>query len=461
MAYQPLSNLISQSPTTKELHITTDNWPEERKKLKEVVKDPRNDEFNWWFWCGIYSKKDLESLVKDYKEISGSLIKFKDMKDAKVNSWFKGKIKNKIHNQLMIDSINQINVDLQRLENSIKSKPEVKKLIKNADIVYRILYTIFSQRYISIESYSQTDLYYLIMVFNIIDTLKQEQVDIYNSKKNASILKEILAYCLLKKLLDLKISQLYTFPKTKKITISGKEQKISLVKKKRKNFLIEDFFSFLFTSMFFKFANDTKTKQIFNKDKKTIFSKGCDYWRSALWSQIPFFGTDMLYNSSLQEKQNITVVIGETLVNNDLIYYIIYLLAYWCEYFKYDNFSGHPVLDDTKSIFIQQEWYGIVPRERSHLIYKNSLPIQKYNEIKRYLLKQFKTVDGEPYTKLDKLAKLARSKRTLKEKNGHPIVFKFPSKLFNKKQKGGRRKTVKHLSNLRKRTVKNSNYLFR
>ena len=44
-------------------------------------------------------------------------------------------------------------------------------------------------------------------------------------------------------------------------------------------------------------------------------------------------------------------------------------------------------------------WY--YSKERSHLIYKNPLPIQKYNEIKRYLLKQFKTVDGEPYTKLD------------------------------------------------------------
>lgn len=454
MAYQPLSNLISQSPTTKELHITTDNWPEERKKIKEVVRDPKNPNFNWWFWCGIYSKKDLETLVKDYKEVSGSLIKFKNMKDKEVNSWFKGKIKNKIHSKLMIDSLNQINVDLKRLENSITSKPEVRKTIKNADIVYRILYTIFSQRYILIESYSQTDLYYLIMIFNIIDTLKQNQLDIYNSKKKASILKETLAYCLLKKLLDLKISQLYAFPKTKKITISGKEQEVSLIKKKRKNFLIENFFSFLFTSMFFKFVNDTTTKQIFNENKKTIFSRGCDYWTSGLWSQIPFFGTNMLYNSSSREKQNIAVIIGETLVNNDLIYYIIYLIAYWCEYFKYDDFSGHPVLDDTKSIFIQQEWYGIIPREKSHLIYKNPLPIQKYNEIKRYLLKQFKTVDGEPYTKLDKLAKLARSKRTLKEKDGYPIVFKFPSKLFKEKQKGGRRKTVKRNYIIRRKTLK-------
>ena len=454
MAYQPLGKLISQPPTTKELHITTDNWPLERKRFSKMIKEPKHPDFNWWFWCGVSTKNDLQNLIKDYKEVSGSLLKFKNMKASEVKSWFTGKIKNKIHLNLMSGSISQINVDLERLERGINSRIDVKKLIKNANIVYRILYTVFSQRYISIESYSQTDMYYLIMVFNIIDTLKYNQLDIYNSKKNASILKETLAYCMLKKLLDLKISQLYTFPKTQKIIISGQEQEVRLVKKNRENFLIEDFFNFLFTSMFFKFVKDTKTKQIFNEDKKTIFSRGCYFWKGGLWTQIPFFGTDMLYSSSFQEKQNISVVIGETLLNNDLIYYIIYLIAYWCEYFNYDIFSVHPVLDDNKSIFVQGEWYGIIPRERSHLIYKNPLPIQKYNEIKRYLLKQFKTIEGKPYTKLDKLAKLARSKRTLKEKDGYPIVFKFPSKLFNEKQKGGRRKTVKRSIRGHKKTLK-------
>ena len=46
MSYQPLSKLISQVPTTKELHITTDNWPEERKKLAEIKRDPQNPDFN-------------------------------------------------------------------------------------------------------------------------------------------------------------------------------------------------------------------------------------------------------------------------------------------------------------------------------------------------------------------------------------------------------------------------------
>ena len=46
MAYQPLGKLISQPPTSKELHITTDNWPAERKKLSEMIRDPKHPNFN-------------------------------------------------------------------------------------------------------------------------------------------------------------------------------------------------------------------------------------------------------------------------------------------------------------------------------------------------------------------------------------------------------------------------------
>ena len=92
MSYQPLSKLISQVPTTKELHITTDNWPEERKKLAEIIRDPQNPDFNWWFWCGISNKQGLLDLVDDYKQISSSLLHLKGMKNAEIDEWFKDKI---------------------------------------------------------------------------------------------------------------------------------------------------------------------------------------------------------------------------------------------------------------------------------------------------------------------------------------------------------------------------------
>ena len=232
MAYEPLGQLISQAPTSKEFHLTTDNWPAMRKKLKTISRDPNSDNFNWWFWCGVNNKKELMNKVKSYQEISGKLLFFKNKNEEDIAKWFKGKIKNSVHHHIVTASFKQINVDLKRVEQNINNDEYQKKHFKNIDIIYRILYTIFSQRYVLIEGYSQIDLYYLSMVIHIVDSLKNSQIDVYKTKLNKLLLKELLYYSILTKLLDLKISMLFAFGK--EITINN--NKVELVKKKIKIF---------------------------------------------------------------------------------------------------------------------------------------------------------------------------------------------------------------------------------
>ena len=438
MAYEPLGQLISQAPTSKQFHLTTDNWPVMRKKIKTISRDPSSDDFNWWFWCGINNKKELMNKVKSYQEVSGKLLFFKNKREKDITDWFNSKIKNSVHQHIVSKSFYQINVDVERVEQAMNNDENKKNHFKNIDMVYRILYTIFSQRYVLMEGYSQIDLYYLSMVINIVDSLKNSQVDIYKTKLNKLLLKELLYYSILTKLLDLKISMLYAFGKEIKIN----SNKVELVKKKNKNFLLENFFDFLFTSMFFKFVKDKKTKEVvFNNKKKEIFSYFLEYFKSSLWSPIPFYRATELYNPSPTTINNIKEVIGQTIINNDIIYYIIYLISFWCEYFKYDDFDNHPAVDTNETYFLSQEFYGIVPQGRSSLIYDNALPITKFNEIKKYLLKEKKKMDGTVYTQLEEIIKLAKKKKTKKKyKNGIPIKFKFPSKLLNYKPKKNNKK---------------------
>tara|TARA_Y100000591_G_scaffold11239_1_gene8739 strand:+ start:4588 stop:5949 length:1362 start_codon:yes stop_codon:yes gene_type:complete len=452
MAYQPLSKLISQAPITKELHITTDNWPVERKKLKDMVRDPRHVDFNWWFWSGVSSKTDLQNFIKDYKEVSNTLMKFKSMKENEINSWFNGKIDNRVHQELISRSIYQIGIDTPR---NIGTFPGI---FNNEDVITRILYTAYSQRYISMESYSQTDIYTLLLICKIIENIPKKQIDIYKTKETIGILKEALAYSILVKLLDLKISSLYVFPSTIKI----KDTTVDLVKKKNKDFLLHNFFKFLFTSMFIKFIDDKDVKNsiLLSKDKKEIFSFMCDTFHVMSWTPHPFLSSES--TDLMTFIKDYTEIIGNTLVDNDLITYMIHIIAYWCKYFKKKHISNlsEPV-EANKSPFLQLEFYGIVGKNIAKDVYDNPIPKSKVEEIRNYLLKKLKKLDGSIYTKLEEIIKLARKKKTNKKyKNGMPINFKFPNKLFNEKQKGGRRKTVKNRSNLRKRTVKNSNYLF-
>ena len=169
MAYQPLGKLISQPPTTKELHITTDNWPMERKKFSKMIKEPKHPDFNWWFWCGVSNKKDLQHFIKDYKEVSSTLMKFKNMTNSDIVLWFKEKINNRVHQQLITNSITQISLDAPRNVNNFPG------IFNNEEIITRILYTSYSQRYVSMESYSQTDIYTLLLICKIVEKIPSKQ----------------------------------------------------------------------------------------------------------------------------------------------------------------------------------------------------------------------------------------------------------------------------------------------
>jgi hypothetical protein len=446
MAYQPLSKLISQTPTTKELHITTDNWPEERKKQSEIVKDPQNPNFNWWFYCGVSNKQGLLDLVNDYKQISGSLLHFKDKKEPYIQEWFKDKIKNRIHRHFMIKSIYQINADSTRMFTYFSD------IFKNEDVLKRILYTIFSQRYVLFEGYSQTDMYTLLLITQMLEFITKPQIDIYNTKLNISTLKEVLVYSILTKLLDLKISTLYVLETKIKIN----EISIDLLKDKNKSFLLENFFQFLFSTLFLKFLDDkeVKTEILSHPKKKQIFSSLCESSRSLLWAPHPFVDMDIKKKNG----KKFLKIIGQTIIDNDLITYIIYIIAFWCKYFKKKHITNlQPPVDPDKHPFLQQVFFARECKQINNEIFSNTIPHRKVAEIREWLLKSLRNLDGSRYKRLDSIIAIAKKKQTTKKyKNRYPILFRYPSNLLHKGSKGGRRgkKTIKYRRPNRRKTLK-------
>ena len=459
MAYQPLSKLISQPPTIKELHITTDNWPAERSRFGNMERDPQDPNFNWWFWSGISNKQGLLDLVNDYKQVSGSLLHFKNMRDSGLESWFKDKIKNKVHKQLMINSIIAINVDTPR------SISHLKDIFKNEEVILRILYTIFSQRYILMEHYSQTDMYTLQLVTIIISHINPKQLDIYNTNIDPSILKETLVYSILTKLLDLKISSLYIFPTSIKVDNID----VDIVKKKNKNFQLHDFFQFFCATMFLKFLedNELKTDILSHPRKKQIFSGMCESFRHMLWSpRHPFLviekqsKTKAKTNKDISYEKNILTIIGKTLVDNDLITYMIYMISYFCQYLKKQHIDNYNYPNGRSKHALEEiMFYGSSDnRKLINTFWTKPIPKTKVAEIRNFLLKKLKRLDGSSYTKLEEIIKLAKSKQTTKEYDDRaPVLFKFPNKLLKSSSSGGGRrfkKTIKHRRHKRRKTLK-------
>ena len=378
------------------------------------------------------------------------------MGDSALESWFKDKIKNKVHKQLMINSIVAINVDTPR------SISHLKDIFKNEEVILRILYTIFSQRYILMEHYSQTDMYTLQLVTIIISHINSKQLDIYNTKLNSSILKETLVYSILTKLLDLKISSLYIFPTSIKVDNID----VDIVKKNNKNFQLHDFFQFLYATMFLKFLedNELKTEILSHPRKKQIFSGMCESFRHMLWSpRHPFLVIEKSSNKKTKQnisyEKNILTIIGKTLVDNDLITYMIYMIAYFCQYLKKQHIDNYNYPNGRSKHALEEiMFYGSSDnRKLSNSLWAKSIPKTKVAEIRNFLLKKLKRLDGSSYTKLEEIIKLAKSKQTTKKYEDQvPILFKFPNKLLKPSSSGGRRfkKTIKHRRHKRRTTLK-------
>ena len=221
--------------------------------------------------------------------------------------------------------------------------------------------------------------------------------------------------------------------------------------------------------MFLKFLEDNKLKTeiLSHPRKKQIFSGMCESFRHMLWSpRHPFLviekqsKTTVKTNKNTSYEKNILTIIGKTLVDNDLITYMIYMIAYFCQYLKkthVDNFNSsggsqkHPMEDIM---------FYAHPDNRKliNTFWTKPIPKTKVEEIRNFLLKKLKRLDGSSYTKLEEIIKLAKSKQTTKIYDDRsPVLFKFPNKLLkpSASKKGGRfKKTIKHGRHKRRKTLK-------
>ena len=77
----------------------------------------------------------------------------------------------------------------------------------------------------------------------------------------------------------------------------------------------------------YSFDKEVKTEILSHPKKKEIFSALSEGWRTILWSPHPFMDEDLN-----NKGKKILKIIGQTIIDNDLITYMIYIIAFWCKY---------------------------------------------------------------------------------------------------------------------------------
>ena len=137
---------------------------------------------------------------------------------------------------------------------------------------------------------------------------------------------------------------------------------------------------------------------------------------------------------------------------------MIYIIAFWCKYFKKKHITNLPQpVDPNQHPFLQDVFYVINGKQINNEIFQNTIPQSKVAEIRGWLLKNLRNLDGSRYKRLDSIIAIAKNKQTTKKyKNRAPILFRYPNNLLHKGSKGGRRvkKTIKRRRRNGRKTLK-------
>ena len=418
------SNIINLPFTQKNIVVDTSNWPHMRNLMTRQSENPEDDKFNWLYWCGIADDNAYVNFVTEYEKTSNYAKYFKYNQDhtnideikKKVNRYVTDSLKNKI----LMESINTINGDMERTS-LYRGGPRPSK--KQQNIMFRVLFTIYINKYHQNLWYMQGESTLLFKLYDI-----AESIDPANPEPPLYLLFETLLFkCDIKR----------CFYPCVHIDIGGRT--VYLYNNKELN--PKYFLGFFLVTMFIKicrenFANLFKLKKSY---RNAYFSTACTSWTKNLFelNSIPFNKTSI---------EQYKIIIGNVIVKKDIRLYLAYLLSFWKAYFPkailFDSNEDIPSNNPTDDALI---FVANIKKDGIN-VYNNRIDVAEYRKLKNFLTKQKKMIN------LVKIAK--RNFKPAKQSNQNP-KFTFPSGFFRLSMKGGR--TRKKYKNSRKFTIKNIN----
>uniref|UniRef100_A0A6C0JCI0 Uncharacterized protein n=1 Tax=viral metagenome TaxID=1070528 RepID=A0A6C0JCI0_9ZZZZ len=308
----------SQSPIHK-TKIDFDNWFAFQKTNAEQIKDPLDNQFDWWYWCGFKSKEEKDNAILKYNEFKSMLptnlsqilrsnnlddktkllviLKKAAIKDGETDEYV----------ETLFNSMTQLAVDIPRSGKPLEETGSADKIYEMCFNVMFAIYSIELKKNIY-DDYLQGESFMLVQILSILLDYKDKSED------EIECLLYHIYHTLLFKLHIKKM--IFTMPRD--ITqMSSNNGKIP-------HFV---FFNWLFIVMFIK-KNKNKFKKLINgKNKKEIddmFSETISRGSLISWYQ----------KIHLINKTDFKEIIGNVLVNKSTPMFFAYMISYWSNYAK-------------------------------------------------------------------------------------------------------------------------------
>lgn len=409
------AKLKSLPSTTKEIIFDTSNWPNERTKMANQSKDPNNQQFNWFFWCGLPNEEDVMSFIKKYRKDASAVLYFFG-EGSNPNKIIDENEKDPLKNTILKKCINQINNDVRRSGASDKQEE---------DMLRNIIFTLYINKYSRNLWYIQGENFLVIKLIRLAKLINPNYT-------------EPLAYLLYHTLLFKCHIKTLFYPC---LTVKVGNGEVGFYS--NKVISPEQFLGFFFIIMLIKMHPNLldTIKQKSNTYKQQFFSALCN-GASLAYSGASFPMGEVPLNDFKK-------IVGDTIVNKNVVVYLSYMLSYWKTNFKvnysWSNFTNTigPLTnmgDIDGSGFLSQ---GL----RNRNIYSTPLSKVNFDKIFKFLMKK------DRMTQIVKMAKRNFSTVFNKTRGNTEVRFKKPKKFLKKPLRGGKR-TRRHYNYANRHTFK-------
>jgi len=366
------------------IEIDLNNWFDFQKKCGKQIEDPINEQFNWWYYCGVKSKEEKKVAINDYNKFKNMLpkntyeiYKLKKGREERILK-FKSKLVRAASKEpgfdvkyidILSTTLDSFSIDMERVmkerdTNFSLNDPESKKKYK---MCFNVIFGIYSTELnkSTTNSYTQGECAILLKIYNLVLT--------YKGQKEEDEIECLLYHIYHTLLFKIPIKKMMLTPPYKiSQDIDEKVTKISPY----------IFFNWLFIVMFIK-KNKNKWKKIIEgKDQVKIdnmFSEAVmEGWRG--WKQ----------NLNTINPTDFREIIGNVLVKKDITMFFSYIISYWS---GYEN-TNATQWDDTNNTGNLIEFFVMNVLSKDKEIYSKKLTDTKadFDKIYNYFKKNFEKI---------------------------------------------------------------------
>ena len=366
-----------EQPPTHYMHIGFDNFSNFQRTHIEQNRNPLDDNFDWWYWCGIKNDEEKQTLIQQYNDFIAQIPEnfYNNQNvESSLNRLVQQGIMTPEYAECLRDSITNMNGDF--IANNRMTIGDHSFNIEQRRMFFRILFTIYTKSinkgkggYVQGESFLIGKLWLMLQTIENLQNIEQLLYLIY-------------------------LNIFIKTPMKMLIQPSGSDARCAPIfpEGKLKPF---QFMGWLLCVMIIKKNKNSWSYFINNNDKKpidAIFSGIIQPATSVILPQrqgFPLIDTRIL---------DFRKIIGDLLVSKDITQWIAYVLSYWCSYmpeeYQWNNIwdNGSPIgLDFNSGDGTSISTDTILQNLPMHLrgnndfnIYNNPLDENEFNRIYRY-----------------------------------------------------------------------------